>query len=106
MPTNYVFYFFPCTVQLISSENRSHDRNTTTSETIFTTYVTCLAAHIYLQNDRACVTADMIETQNTANQLTRKLESHGHKLHMDNFLSLSNLFSDLTNRKSTAPEDT
>jgi hypothetical protein len=52
------------------------------------------------------VTADMIETQNTANQLKRKLESHGHKLHMDNFLSLSNLFNDLTNRKSTAPEDT
>jgi hypothetical protein len=47
-------------------------------------------------------TADTIGTRETVNQLTRKLESQGHKLEMDNFFSLPNLFNDLTNRKSTA----
>jgi hypothetical protein len=47
----------------------------------------------------------MIGTQETVNQMT-KLESHGQQLYMDNFFLLPNLFNDLTNRKSTAPEDT
>jgi hypothetical protein len=45
---------------------------------------------------------DMIRTQETANQLSKKLESQGQKLNMDNFCSSSKLFNDLTKRKSTA----
>jgi hypothetical protein len=52
------------------------------------------------------VTADMIGTQETVNQLTRNLESQGHKLLMDKFFSLPNLFNELTNRKSTAAGET
>jgi hypothetical protein len=52
------------------------------------------------------VIADIIGTQVNVNQLTKVLESHVHKLHMDNFFSLSNLFSDLTKRKSTAAGET
>jgi hypothetical protein len=83
-----------------------HNRNTTTLEKLFTSYVTCLATNLYLGMTGQYVTADMIGTQETVNQLTRKLERHGINLCMDNFFSSLNLFNDLTNRKSTAPQDT
>jgi hypothetical protein len=81
MVTNYV-YFFPCTVHLLSSEHKSHNRDTTTPEKIFISYAICLAMHLYLWNDRTCVTADMIETLETVNQLTRTLGTHGRNLRM------------------------
>jgi hypothetical protein len=66
----------------------------------------CLATYLYLWNDEACETADIIGTQETVDQSTRKLESHLNKLHVDKFFSLRNLFNDLTIRKSTAAGET
>jgi hypothetical protein len=48
----------------------------------------------------------MIGTHVTVNQLTRKMESQEHKLHVDNLFSLPNLFNELTNRKPTAAGET
>jgi hypothetical protein len=52
------------------------------------------------------VATDMIGIQVTVNWLTEWLESNAHKLHMDNFFSSHNLFSDVTKRKSTAAGET
>jgi hypothetical protein len=81
MPMKYGCHLFPCTLRLLPSEQKSYNRNITTLKKIFSTCAPCLVTYLYLWNDGACVTAHMIGTQKTVNQL----EGQGHKLNMGNF---------------------
>jgi hypothetical protein len=54
---------------------------------------------IYLGKDNMCVTADMTATHAAMKLLTENLKEHGHKVYIDIFFSLPDLFIDLTEKE-------